>query len=145
MPPGAALWKIILRQQGDDPVAAMRTLREGGASAKTRAKLAVETWKDGDPERLRTALLTLRSCEALLWALDHLGWDESTPDPQGSLARLRRMAGVERKDQRINEDDEAERITSRLGPGEDLKGMATVPPLPKAICPFKGRHWSRRG
>ena len=144
MPPGAALWKIVLRQQGDNPVAAMRTLREAGASAKTRAKLAVEAWGSGDPEKLRAALLTLRSCEALRWALEHLGWDENTPDPLASVARLLRLAGIERKDERINEDESTKRITQDSSGDHEPNWMATEPPMPKRPNPFKGRPWSRK-
>ena len=141
MPPCSALWKIILRQQGEDPVAAMRTLREGGASAKTRAKLAVETWGSGDLEKLRAALLTLRSCEALRWALDHLGWDEATPDPMGTVARLRHLAGVERKDKRINIENPPERITRGTSRKEAENEVATAAPLPRRPRATKDRRW----
>lgn len=102
MAPGPILWKLVLREKGQDPVQAMRLLREAGASAKTRAKMAVETWGQDTP-KVGAALLTLRSAEALRWALEALGWDERTSDPEGTIARLRRLAGVERQDSTSHE------------------------------------------
>lgn len=90
---GPAAWALILREHPNDPVQAMRLLRVAGCCANRRAILAVDTWCAMSTAQTVLALSTLRSVPALLVGLGRTGWDAATPDPDGSLARLRKRAG----------------------------------------------------
>ena len=88
---GPMVWSLLLRQNFAQPVVAMRLLRVAECGARTRAKLAVDTWRD-TPEQVLAALGTLRSAPAILAGLKHMGWDETTPDPTGGIAHLLSLA-----------------------------------------------------
>jgi hypothetical protein len=89
---GPMVWGLIIREHFEQPATAMRLLRVAECGAKARANLAVDAWC-AKPESLIEALSTLRSAPAVLAALKRLGWDETTPDPSGGIARLRAVAG----------------------------------------------------
>lgn len=80
MPPGLALWRLILREKGHDPAEAMKCLRVAEAGAATRARLAVEFWQEPGPRC--EALTTLRSVTALKVGLKRAGWllEDGTPE-----------------------------------------------------------------
>lgn len=90
---GPIAWSLILREHQADPARAMRLLRVAGCGARTRAALAVDTWRTQGPEKVIEALATVRSAAAVAFALNRMGWDEETPDPTGKIAQLRLMAG----------------------------------------------------